>query len=283
MISDAPPPGFLATLENYCRRLCEADWNDPAGPLQLRPDLQPDDLLHADFLQNTRLVLNALLEQKGTPVTATGNLNRAFVGQMLHCLALPALTRESILKINKVTNETDLRALHLVRVVAQTAGFIARRAKRFQVTQLGKKLLPEPCAGELYRQLFIAYFRRFNLNYDFNLRDVPGIQQSIAVILWRLDAIAADWTPVKNLAPQILLPRVLAQMRLVMFRSDEEEWIIAGYVLNPLLDFSLIERRRKTDWPGVTSDDFIRTTPLWRKFIHFPEPSPTSVAAPPRS
>jgi len=64
--------------------------------------------------------------------------------------------------------------------------------------------------------LFLAYFRRFDLHYDFHLRDVPGIQQTIAVIFWRLDTVARDWKPVRGLTPEILLPGVLNQLR----RSD---------------------------------------------------------------
>jgi len=122
----------------------------------------------------------------------------------------------------------------------------------------------------LFRTLFLAYFRRFDLHYDFHLRDVPGIQQTIAVILWRLDTVARDWKPVRGLAPEILLPGVLNQLREAMVSQyDKEEWILAGYVLDPLFDLGLIERKQRAEWPSVTEKDFIRVTALWRKFITF--------------
>src|SRR3954468_19454961 len=117
MIADTPQPGFLSRLEAYCRSLCEANWQDPGGPLRLNRDLSSADVQNASFFQNTRQFLLALQEQKGTAGTATGNLNRVFVRHMLDRVALSPLQRQTILEVNKVINEQDLWALHLSRVV----------------------------------------------------------------------------------------------------------------------------------------------------------------------
>ena len=131
-------------------------------------------------------------------------------------------------------------------------------------------MLSDGQAGALYRTLFLAYFRRFDLRYDFYFRDVPGIQATMPVILWRLGTMADDWTPVCGLAPEILLPHVLDQMHEVMrCEFDTEEWILAGYVLDPLVDLGLMETKKQGEWSGVTEKDQIRITALWRKFIGF--------------
>jgi hypothetical protein len=102
------------------------------------------------------------------------------------------------------------------------------------------------------------------------LRDVPLIQQSFAVILWRLDTVARDWTPVRGLARHILLRSVFEQLHEAMKSPyDKEEWILAGYVLDPLLNLGLIERKCRSKWPSVTENEQIRTSALWRKFIAF--------------
>jgi hypothetical protein len=270
MISDASQPGFLARLQEYCRKLCEANWQDPNGPLRLNRRLSSADLQNAEFFQNTRQFFLALQEQGRTATTATGNLNRVFVRHMLDRVALAPLDRETILQCNKVLNEQDLWALHLSRVVSEKAGLVARRSKVFKLTRQGAALLAEDRAGELYHRLFIAYFRKFNLHYDFHLRDVPGIQQSMAAILWRLDEVLEDWRPVQGLARQVLLPRVLQQLHEAMVTQyDKEEWIFSGYVLEPLRDFGLIEKRSKSRWPLITERDSVHVTPLWKKFILF--------------
>ena len=236
----------------------------------MNPGLSSADLQNAAFLQNTRQFFLALEERGHAAATASGNLNRVFVGHMLDRLEMSPVQRENILRFNKVLNEQDLWVLHLSRVVSETAGLVARRSKLFKLTRQGAALLAEDRAGELYHTMFVAYFRKFNLHYDFHLRDVPGIQQSMAAILWRIGDVLEDWRPVQGLAPQILLPRVLEQLREAMVSQyDREEWILSGYVLEPLRDFGLIEKRSETDWPTITEKDSIRFTPLWKKFISF--------------
>jgi hypothetical protein len=270
MIQFTPEPGVPHPFDVFARRLLQADWESATGPMRFSPSLTLPDLADASFLHNTRVLLAGLAAEQGTPATATGNLNRAFVGRLFDRLTLSAHHRESIRTVCKVVNEQDLWPLHLARVVAECAGLLARRNKRFQLTKAGRELLPGEQAGALYHRLFLAYFRRFNLQYDFHLRDVPLIQQSFAAILWRLDTVARDWTPVRGLARYILLREVFEQLHAAMtFPHDTEEWILGGYVLEPLFDFGLIERKPRSDWPSVTEHDQIRTSALWRKFITF--------------
>lgn len=269
MIQFVAESGGPESFDAFLRDLLVANWTSPGGPFRLSPDLSLADLAEAEFFLNARLFLTALVEEDGAATTATGNLNRVFVGRMFERLKLPSASRESIRCYCKVLNEHDLWALHQARLVSQCARLVARRRKRFHVTKAGRTLLPDDQAGALYRALFMAYFRRFDLSY-LQLRDVPGIQATVAAILWRLDTVARDWTPVRGLAPRILLPRVLSETREAMtYPHDTEEWILISYLLNPLLDFGLIETKKHGEWPGVTEKDAIRVTALWEKFIRF--------------
>lgn len=269
MIDFSPEPGTREAFDAFLRSLLAANWDSATGPMRFAPTLTLPDLADATFLQNTRLFLAALDAAGGTPATATGNLNRVFVRQMFDRLILPKRFREITLHVCKVLNEHDIWPLHLDRIVSECAGLVARRRNRFQVTSAGRKLLPGPQAGQLYRSIFLAYFRKFDLHYDFHLRDVPGIQETMAVILWRLDNVARDWTPVGGLAEQILLPGVVNQLHAAMLSSyDTEAWILSGYVLDPLIDLGLLERKPRSEWP-LREKDQVRTSPLWRKFIHF--------------
>jgi len=270
MINLSPEPGAPHPFDALARRLLQADWESTTGPMRFSASLTLSDLTGAAFLHNTRVLMAGLAAEQGTPATATGNLTRAFVGKLFDRLALSARSRESIRTVCKVVNELDLRPLHLARVVAECAGLLARRNKRFQLTKAGRELLPDEQVGALYRRLFVAYFRRFDLRYNSHLRDVPLIQQSFAVILWRLDTVARDWTPVRGLARHILLRAAFEQLHAAMKSPyDKEEWILSGYVLDPLFDLGLIERTPRSEWPSVTENDQIRTSALWRKFISF--------------
>jgi len=270
MIQFAPEPGSPQAFDAFAFSLLRADWESATGPMRFSPSLTLSDLADVAFFHNARLLLAALAAEQGTPATATGNLTRAFVGSLFDRLTLSKTSRESIRRVCKVVNELDLWPLHLARVVAECARLVARRKKRFQLTRAGRELLPDDQAGALYRRLFLAYFRRFNLQYGFNLRDVPLIQSSMAVILWRLDSVARDRMPVRGLTRQILMRQVFDQLHAAMKSPYErEEWILDGYVLRPLLNLGLLKRKSSTEWPAVTEKDEIRTTDLWRKFIRF--------------
>lgn len=267
-ISGLPYP---LRVQQFLNELRCADWNALDGPMRLSSKVAMEDLAGAAFFANARLLLTALAAEDGTAATVAGNLNRAFVGGLFDQLVMDERTRDSLRRVCKVINETDTWALHLARIVVECAGLIRRRAKRYTVTTIGRKLLAEDQAGGLYRALFIAYFRKFDLTYDFHLRPVPEIQETMAAILWRLDAVARDWIPVRNLAARILLPRVHERSLAAMTHPahDTEEWILGGHVLWPLTDLGLLERRDRGGWRLFEAEDEIRQTRLWRKFIWF--------------
>jgi hypothetical protein len=269
VISDVPESGGLMN-QFLIRDLLLEDWELPGCPMVLSQHLNAEDPGNAQFYLNTRIFLGALEKEKSVAATATGNLNREFVNAIFDELVLPKPYRETTKRVCKVINEHDLWDLHLVRIICGISKLVVRRNKRFSITKVGRELLAAERAGDLYRRLFISYFRRFDLRYDFQLREVPSLQGTTAVILWRLSIVAKDWVPVRGLAPKILMPEVLAELRGAMVSTfDSEEWILSGYVLDPLRDLGLIETRKENDWPSVTEQDVIRITPLWRKFITF--------------
>ncbi len=270
MNGDRSAHATFAQVQQFVIALANADWTDAAGPMRLSSRLSLDELAASPFLVNARIFLRALAHEGGTEATATGNLNRAFVGRMFEQFELSEAYCKTTRRVSKVINEMDLWTLHIVRIVCDCAGLVKRRKKRFALTPLGKRLLPDDQAGALFRVLFIAHFRRFDLSYDFQLRHVPGIQQTMAAILWRLDVVAQDWAPVQGLAPRILLPNVLKQLRAAMtYAHDTEEWILAGHALNPLLRLGLLEKEKRHDWPGCGEEDRVRISTLWRRFISF--------------
>jgi hypothetical protein len=63
---------------------------------------------------------------------------------------------------------------------------------------------------------------------------------------------------------------VLEELHTAMaFPHDTEEWILSGYVLEPLLDLGLVERASPSEWPRLTDKDKVRVSALWLKFVHF--------------
>lgn len=255
---------WVARVQEHLHALQRMNWNATDGPMRLSGRVPLADLEGAVFFVNLRRLLQTLAEEDGADATATGNLTRAFVGRMFERMESPKTYRESTRRICKVINEQDVWSLHLARIVAECAGLVRRRGKRFALTAQGRELLPDDQAGALFREVFIAYFRRFDLTYDFHLRPVPAIQQTIAAVLWRLDSAARDWVPVRGLAQEILLPKVHEQLRTAMTHPahDTEEWILGGHVLEPLVDLGLIEREKPSEWRKFEGGEQVRVTRL---------------------
>ncbi|MGH6678900.1 MAG: hypothetical protein ACREDL_08195, partial [Bradyrhizobium sp.] len=62
----------------------------------------------------------------GLPLTATGNLSRAAVAEMRQLIEWPDYDQAGALQFHRVINEPDFLPLHVVRLLAQTAGLVAR-------------------------------------------------------------------------------------------------------------------------------------------------------------
>jgi hypothetical protein len=43
---------------------------------------------------------------------------------------------------------------------------------------------------------------------------------------------------------------------------------LGGYVLLPLMELGLLERKPHSDWSLIEEHHQVRISPLWRKFIH---------------
>lgn len=260
----------MVSIQDHVNELVRQDWKTSEGPMRLCHKLDAADFSGACLPANVRVLMERLVADGGSPATAGGNLNRAFVESVFDHLVMPRKLRESIRAVNKVLNETDVRDLHRARLVAQAAGFLSVRKKRFQPTRKGVKHLAPEQAGEFYREIFIAYFRRYNLGYDVYHREFPVLQTILPVTLWRIDAELRDWMPVQGLASRILLPIPLRDLRDAATDFLSEDQYLVGYIYEPLRRMGLLE----TDLPeescfGIDEKNRIKTSRLWRKFLWF--------------
>lgn len=273
MIPNLPTPYgvSLDVLNRYLKSLYDADWEDECGVIRFSADIKLAELARAEVFHNAQIFLTALLEEGGTPTTATGNLTRAFVGQMFDRLQLDPDYRKITRSVCKVINEQDVWPLHEVRLLAEYGKLVARRNRRFAVTKLGRELLADERAGELFRRLFLTCFRTMDLCYLVHVREQPEIQATLAITLWRLEQVAENWRAVNGMAGQILPPRVMKHIVAQQQGDfDTPDFFVSAYVLQPLREFGLLERQRESAW-HVGEKDTVRVTPLFRQLIGFAE------------
>lgn len=91
------------------------------GSLRLSEDLDETEVSGSAMVENTVILLQHALDSSGLKLTATGNLTRAVVAEMIPGMDWPAYDKADLYRFNKVINEPDFLPLHIFRTVAQGA------------------------------------------------------------------------------------------------------------------------------------------------------------------
>jgi len=263
-------PALGGLSPNQVDPLVNLPWDYPEHPMQLNEGLSLSVLNAVPFLINARRFLSDLMQETLPNVTATGNLNRRFVGQMLARLDLEPGLADQIQKVCKVINEPDVFPLHVLRLVCDVAGLIRVRSKGYRVVKKHQSLLQETCAGQLYARLFKAYFTQFNLGFCDSFPDCPAVQTCIPFTLVQLARRAARWQDLTAISHDLLLPMAREEMQ-QSHRSiyDDDLLFIELRVLTHLEIFGLIECERAQKEEYVTRVSRVRTTRLFDQFISF--------------
>jgi hypothetical protein len=95
--------------------------------------------------------------------------------------------------------------LHISRIVSELAGVLAKRKGTLSVKKNALPLLAESAADALAARLFLAFFRKFNLEYLTPTQfEFQGLQARLAYSFYRLRKSGCDSIPVEQL-PKLLL------------------------------------------------------------------------------
>jgi hypothetical protein len=261
-----------ADMDAFVAQLLKADWNAPNSPIQLADDLSLEEVKHVLFFDQARQFLRLLEENKGAPLTATGNLNRAYVAQMIEKLDWLKRYAKPLLEggLCKVINEGDIMPLGVLHGVCEFGRLIHKRRNRVFLTNQARDLLADAQAGSLYRRLFLTLFRNFSLDFLSRFQPTPFVQHTIAVILWRLQLVASDWTALDHLPREVFLNSVGEQVRAASIWPEVESAVLRDEIVHPLLWFGLLECDHIADEcqrQGAILK--FRKTPLFDRFLSF--------------
>lgn len=250
-------------------RLFSNDWRPETPGLRLRRDAPLESLGGSRVLYNARVLLEAL-SGDGVRATEAGNLNRAFVGEMLDVMRWRDGVVEELFRWNKVVNERDVRSLHDLRMILDLAGLAKRKRGRFAATRAGRAALAENRAGALFADLVHTTFRRFNLGYHDRLPEAREFQDTIAFPLAVLSREPPQWRPAADLLPRLLLPPI-AEMIPAMPYLDTHDTLVRLRLIEPLEGLGLLECRHARDRSTYHFDELVsvRRTPLFDHVIEF--------------
>lgn len=267
-----PDPQMGGLSPEQVFRLAYTPWDTEGGPLQLNAALSLSDAERSPFFRRARSLLCAVRDAGGVKATSGRNLNRRFVADMMRMV----LTEDEQAEINeyfKAVNEQDAFPVHLARVVSELAGMLRLTQGAFVVTKKKLPLLAPERAGELFRDLFLAYFIKLNLAYLTRYGPETGCIQSYAgYTFYRLGVVADEWHSADALVEEIMLPAVRSEVAAEI--GDRSFWKIADLlehrILVPLIDWGLLEgnyeHAESRHFKTLTS---IRVSPLYRKFLQF--------------
>jgi len=267
---NARPQAELGGLSpDEMTQLIYGDW-EATGALRLREDLPAAELAGAAFVADARTVLEYVRDAGVVKETAARNLPRAAVAALLPRLRTPTWSRLAAeLDAPGPVNEGDVRWLPIVRHVLLFAGLLVRR-KGLRIGTRGRALLSEDRAGELYALLFRTLFRQLDLRALGRDDRHPGLQQTVAYSFYTLRTCARDWSSPEALAAAAWLesakdPPTEWEAANVDFRH----WAFRHRVLDPLVQFALLEERVLPTEEKWIERVEMRTTPLFDRFLRF--------------
>ena len=163
--------------------------------IRIANDLNAAEIASSAVARNTVLLLRQAMERGGLPLTATGNLSRAVVGEMCKLIEWPGYDQADAFRFHTFINEPDFEPLHVVRILAQAATLVRAQGGKLVATPLGKSMLSDARQGSLPAILFHIAFWRMDLG--FFGRGLLGSwpQADIGIVLWSLSVSADDWQP----------------------------------------------------------------------------------------
>jgi len=199
-------------------------------------------------------------------LTATRNLSRTVVAEMVEMIEWPGLDKAELFPFHKVVNEPDFLPVHFVRVLLQGTKLVRVQRDKLVLTRLGKAMLILERYGALQALLFHIALWHLNIGY-FDRNPIDTWPQShTGIVLWSLAAAANEWLARETLTRLCTIPVV---------GVVESDWDLGSFamesrILKPLLWFGLLECRTERSATSRLEDRRLyRKTALFDRFLKF--------------
>src|SRR6266567_507308 len=174
--------------------------------IRLEPNLTETDLSGSAVARAALVLLRRAADKDGLKLTATGNLSRLLVSEMIEVIEWPGLDKDELFALHKVISEPDFLPLHFVRVLLQGTKLLRAQRHKLVPTRLGKRMLAPERYGALQALLFHIALWHLNLGY-FDRNPVQSWPQNdVGVVLWSLSASATDWLDPEKLTRLCTVP-----------------------------------------------------------------------------
>lgn len=238
----------------------------PGSLIQLATDLSAEELRRSTFASGMAALLHAATDGEGLKLTATGNLSRAVVAEMIDHFAGPGFDRAEAFRFHKVVNEPDFLPLHFARQVAELLRLVRKSKGHLKVAPRGRAVLEEANLPALQALLFHVVMWEVDLS-DFG-RGLHGRwpQGDIGVVLWSLSVAAGEWQSRERLTRLCTIPI----NSVIEATWDSASTAMEARILRPLQWFGLVEYRSEPiEGERFLTRHLYRKTELSDRFVSF--------------
>jgi hypothetical protein len=234
--------------------------------LRLASDLNGVEVAASAVARNTLNLLRSSADGDGLKLTATGNLSRTVVAEMVDVFEWPGFDRTEAFRLHTVINEPDFLPLFFVRHVAQFAKLVRPYRGRLRATRVGKELLTEDRQRALQAILFHVTFWHVDLGYLGRGMHRSWPQRDIGILLWSLSVAASDWQTPEKLTRLCTIP----VNEILQASWDTGSLMMEARILRPLAWFGLLDHRaEKMPGSGFAERHFYRKAALFDRFLIF--------------
>lgn len=250
------------------------DWTEPGGAFWMDDELPKEQLEGSSYCMSALRFLTLAESTGGFKLTPKKSLNRESVRLLLDSGCFPEVDTAQLLRFSKIINEMDVRPLHMVHLLLLEIGLVRHYKGKLAITKTGRRALEDDGAAMLQCVIFQTLFQEFDLGYLDTLPDYPGVQATIAFILYAIQQSAQEPIAVGDLMARAYMPAVASEFSEGPYPRHA---LVAFFtrVLNPLENFGLVQvvssgekRERKMD------QDQVQVTPLFNAMIHFDVKAP---------
>jgi hypothetical protein len=238
----------------------------PGSAIHLAGNLTPDEMSQSAVASSLAIFLRTATAAPGLKLTATGNLARSVVAEMINRFIWPSFDKDQLFRMNKVVNEHDFWPLLFIRQLSQTLGFLRKSKGHFRAAPLGREAITEVNLPVLQALLFHVTMWQIDLRDFGSGMHGRWPQGDVSVVLWSLSVAANDWQSPERLTRLCTIPNnsVLAA------EWDSSSMMMEARILRPLHWFGLLDHKQEAiEGRPFGERRFYRKTDLFDRFISF--------------
>ncbi|MCY4643520.1 MAG: SEC-C domain-containing protein [Bacteriovoracales bacterium] len=228
-------------------------------------NLNENDLQYIPIMKQAFYFLKRLGEVGELKATKKGNLPKSFVIELYRQF----FSQERYAR--QPNKEDDLPSATRLKHLLDITGMMKKRLNKYSLTQKGKKILLNNSVQELFSELTLTFFNKWNWAYEDYYSELPLIQSSVEFNLCLLHKKAQDWILDKELGEFYLnaFPALLDEAHDRYFSPEEE--IIRCFSLRFLdricLPMGLL--LSKNEGKFIERKTFYKVSPFFQKNVTF--------------